>query len=156
MAIWFVSWHNAALKTSTQYLEIALGLACLHRLISPRVGVKGLTDGLLSDIAIWCSRWRNAVLPATAGGRRAYVAGGLRAFSGGGPLCTEPSTKPLPIVLEDAFKLGFSRDQKQVEHYFKLIQQRIITLSCKTRFSLIDTVQLKVWSASFRGPVRCF
>src|SRR5690606_42054445 len=30
-------------------------------------------------------------------------------------LCSEPSAKLLPIVLEDAFKLGFSRDQKRVE-----------------------------------------
>ncbi len=40
-------------------------------------------------------------------------------------LCSEPS-KLLPIVLEDAFRLGFSRDQKQVERYIKLIEQRII------------------------------
>jgi metallo-beta-lactamase family protein len=58
-------------------------------------------------------------------------------------LCSEPSAKLLPIVLEDAFKLGFSRDQKQVERYLKLIQQRIIALPYKTWFSLVDTAQLK-------------
>ncbi len=57
-------------------------------------------------------------------------------------LCSEPSAKLLPIVLEDAFKLGFSRDQKQVERYIKLIEQRIIALPYKTWFSLIDTPQL--------------
>lgn len=58
-------------------------------------------------------------------------------------LCSEPSAKLLPIVLEDAFKLGFSRDQKQVERYLKLIKQRIIALPYKTWFSLVDTAQLK-------------
>jgi metallo-beta-lactamase family protein len=37
-------------------------------------------------------------------------------------LCSEPSARLLPIVLEDAFKLGFSRDQKQVERYLRLIE----------------------------------
>ena len=57
-------------------------------------------------------------------------------------LCSEPSAKLLPIVLEDAFKLGFSRDQKQVERYIKLIEQRIIALPYKTWFTLQDTVSL--------------
>ena len=57
-------------------------------------------------------------------------------------LCSEPSAKLLPIVLEDAFKLGFSRDQKQVERYIKLIEQRIIPLPYKTWFTLHETEQL--------------
>ena len=57
-------------------------------------------------------------------------------------LCSEPSAKLLPIVLEDAFKLGFSRDQKQVERYIKLIEQRIIALPYKAWFTLHETEQL--------------
>lgn len=57
-------------------------------------------------------------------------------------LCSEPSAKLLPIVLEDAFKLGFSRDQKQVERYIKLIEQRNIALPYKTWFTLHETEQL--------------
>jgi len=57
-------------------------------------------------------------------------------------LCSEPSAKLLPIVLEDAFKLGFSRDQKQVERYIKLIEQRIIALPYKTWFSLHESASL--------------
>ncbi|MFV9657084.1 MBL fold metallo-hydrolase RNA specificity domain-containing protein [Pseudomonas sp. NY15366] len=57
-------------------------------------------------------------------------------------LCSEPSAKLLPIVLEDAFKLGFSRDQKQVERYLKLIEQHIVALPYKQWFTLIDTKQL--------------
>ncbi|MDH1560789.1 MBL fold metallo-hydrolase [Pseudomonas chengduensis] len=57
-------------------------------------------------------------------------------------LCSEPSAKLLPIVLEDAFKLGFSSDQKQVERYLKLVEQRIVALPYKQWFTLIDTKQL--------------
>ena len=58
-------------------------------------------------------------------------------------LCSEPSAKLLPIVLEDAFKLGVSRDQKQVERYIKLIEQRIIALPYKTWFTLHDSKDLR-------------
>ena len=46
-----------------------------------------------------------------------------------GPIiCSEPSAHLLPIVLEDAFKLGVSRDQHLVEQYIKLVASRIIAL----------------------------
>lgn len=51
-------------------------------------------------------------------------------------LCSEPSAKLLPIVLEDAFKLTFSRDQKQVERYLKQVQERIIALPYDHWFTL--------------------
>jgi len=54
-------------------------------------------------------------------------------------LCSEPSAKLMPIVLEDAFKLGFSRDQKQVERYIKVIEQRIIALPYNVWFTLHDS-----------------
>ncbi|VXB82856.1 Metallo-beta-lactamase family protein [Pseudomonas sp. 8AS] len=58
-------------------------------------------------------------------------------------LCSEPSAKLLPIVLEDAFKLGFSRDQQQVERYLRLLEQRIIALPYDRWFTLADSAQLK-------------
>ena len=57
-------------------------------------------------------------------------------------LCSEPSAKLLPVVLEDAFKLGFSRDQKQVERYIKLVEQRIIALPYKVWFNLHESEDL--------------
>lgn len=71
-------------------------------------------------------------------GRVPYLAAGFK-----GPiLCSEPSAKLLPIVLEDAFKLGVSRDQKQVERYIKLIEQRIVALPYQTWFTLHDSESL--------------
>ncbi|MEX6502151.1 MBL fold metallo-hydrolase RNA specificity domain-containing protein [Pseudomonas zhanjiangensis] len=57
-------------------------------------------------------------------------------------LCSEPSARLLPIVLEDAFKLGVSRDQRQVERYVRLVEQRIIALPYQTWFTLQDSQSL--------------
>lgn len=57
-------------------------------------------------------------------------------------LCSEPSAKLLPLVLEDAFRLGISRDEKQLERFLKLIVQRTIALPYKTWFSLVNTPEL--------------
>ncbi len=54
-------------------------------------------------------------------------------------LCSEPSAKLLPIVLEDAFKLSFSRDHAQIEKYIRLVEQRIITLPYQHWFTLDDS-----------------
>lgn len=58
-------------------------------------------------------------------------------------LCSEPSAKLLPIVLEDAFKLSFSREQAQIEKYIRLVEQRIIALPYQHWFTLTDTAELK-------------
>ncbi len=57
-------------------------------------------------------------------------------------LCSEASARLLPIVLEDAFKLGISRDQAKVKHYLALINSRIIALPYKTWFTLHDDASL--------------
>lgn len=54
-------------------------------------------------------------------------------------LCSEPSAKLLPIVLEDAFKLGISRDQKDAERYIQQIEQRLIALPYKKWFTLVQS-----------------
>jgi len=60
-----------------------------------------------------------------------------------GPIyCSEPSAKLLPIVLEDAFKLGFSRDQKFVERYLKLVEQRLRPLPYQRWSTLLETEEL--------------
>lgn len=66
-------------------------------------------------------------------GRIPYL---LAAGFKGSILCSEPSARLLPIVLEDAFKLTFSRDQRQVERYIKGVQQRIIALPYDHWFTL--------------------
>jgi metallo-beta-lactamase family protein len=54
-------------------------------------------------------------------------------------LCSEPSARLLPIVLEDAFRLSISRDQEQLERYLKVVEQRIIALPYDNWFTLHET-----------------
>ncbi|MDB6052034.1 MAG: metallo-beta-lactamase [Pseudomonas sp.] len=54
-------------------------------------------------------------------------------------LCSEPSARLLPIVLEDAFRLSISRDQEQLERYLKVVEQRIIALPYSNWFTLHET-----------------
>ncbi|VXC81185.1 MBL fold metallo-hydrolase RNA specificity domain-containing protein [Pseudomonas sp. 9Ag] len=72
-------------------------------------------------------------------GRIPYL---LAAGFDGPILCSEPSAKLLPIVLEDAFKLGFSRDRAKIEQYIQLVEQRVIALPYKHWFTLTDTDEL--------------
>lgn len=67
-----------------------------------------------------------------------------------GPICSAPSAKLLPIVLEDAFKLGFSRDSKEIARYHKLAEQRLYPLPYNQWFVLLKTSQLcpRIRSAS--------
>lgn len=51
-------------------------------------------------------------------------------------LCSIPSARLLPIVLEDAFKLSISRDQKLVERYLSEVQQHIVALDYDSWFTL--------------------
>jgi metallo-beta-lactamase family protein len=54
----------------------------------------------------------------------ALLAAGFR-----GPiLCSEPSARLLPLVLEDAYKLGISADPVQVDRYLALLQRLIVAL----------------------------
>ena len=54
-------------------------------------------------------------------------------------LCSEPSARLLPIVLEDAFRLTISRDQDYLERYLKAVEQRIIALPYDHWFTLHET-----------------
>lgn len=57
-------------------------------------------------------------------------------------LCSEPSAKLLPIVLEGKFKLGISRNQKKVERFIALVQQGIMAFPCSHWFALSDNAEL--------------
>lgn len=72
-------------------------------------------------------------------GRIPYL---LAAGFEGPVLCSEASAKLLPIVLEDAFKLSFSRDQQRVERYIDLVESRLVALPYQHWFTLVDTEEL--------------
>ncbi len=53
-----------------------------------------------------------------------------------------PSAKLLPIVLEDAFQLGCSRDSKEIARYLKLVEQRLHPLPNDQWLVLLEASQL--------------
>lgn len=59
-------------------------------------------------------------------------------------LCSEPSARLLPLVLEDAFRLTVSNDNRQIQQYLEQIQQCIVALPYNTWFNLVDSAQLRV------------
>jgi metallo-beta-lactamase family protein len=73
------------------------------------------------------------------GGRVPYL---LAARFDGPIVCSEPSAILLPFVLEDAFKLGFSRDQAQIDKYIRLAYWRTIAQPYQQWLTLTDTNEL--------------
>lgn len=64
----------------------------------------------------------------------ALLAAGYR-----GPiLCSEPSAKLLPLVLEDAYKLNISADPIQLDRYLALLQRLIVPLPFERWYPLVE------------------
>jgi metallo-beta-lactamase family protein len=64
----------------------------------------------------------------------ALLAAGYR-----GPiLCSEPSARLLPLVLEDAYKLGISSEPAQVARYLEFIRELIVPLPFEQWHDLVD------------------
>lgn len=57
-------------------------------------------------------------------------------------LCSEPSARLLPIVLEDVFKLSFSRDYKEIVRYIERVEQRLLPLPYNQWYTPAETVTL--------------
>ena len=53
-------------------------------------------------------------------------------------LCSEASAALLPLVLEDALKVGFTRDQALINRFLNLIRQQIIALPYKHWHEIIE------------------
>ena len=60
-----------------------------------------------------------------------------------GPIiCSEPSAKLLPLVLEDAFRLTFNRDTRNVERYLQCVHTQIIALPFAEWYTVSGTQTL--------------
>ena len=55
-------------------------------------------------------------------------------------LCSEPSARLLPIVLEDAFHLAIDHDAHELERYLSIVEQRVIALPYGSWFTLHEHV----------------
>src|SRR5690606_15647206 len=54
-------------------------------------------------------------------------------------LCSTPSARLLPIVLEDAFRLGFSRRPREVNRYLSMIESRLVPLPYNQWQTVVST-----------------
>lgn len=59
-------------------------------------------------------------------------------------LCSEPSARLLPIVLEDAFKLSVSREPALVDGYLALLRKRIVAVPYNQWWPLKDAPGLRM------------
>lgn len=68
----------------------------------------------------------------------------LAAGFNGPIICSRPSAKLLPLVLEDAFKLGISREKQVVERYLNTIEKHLLPLPYNQWHRVIDTPEHQV------------
>ncbi|MFN3712850.1 MAG: MBL fold metallo-hydrolase [Alcanivoracaceae bacterium] len=65
-----------------------------------------------------------------------------------GPIfCSEPSAALLPIVLEDAFRMSFSRQPASVQRYIKLIESRLRPIPYRRWYPLFDGLDIRLQRA---------
>lgn len=76
-------------------------------------------------------------------GRLPYL---LAAGFKGPILCSAPSAHLLPLVIEDALKMGFTRDKKIVERFLENVESRLLPLAYKQWYPLRneECLQLRV------------
>ncbi|SDK73620.1 metallo-beta-lactamase family protein [Franzmannia pantelleriensis] len=56
-----------------------------------------------------------------------------------GPIvCSVPSATLLPLVIEDALRIGFTRDKRLIERFLDEVDERLVALAYNTWHSLVD------------------
>jgi metallo-beta-lactamase family protein len=68
-------------------------------------------------------------------GRLPYL---LAAGYTGPIICSVPSARLLPLVIEDALKVGFTRDQQLIERFLGDVERRLVPLEYRTWHTLVD------------------
>lgn len=63
-----------------------------------------------------------------------------------GPIfCSEPTAQLLPLVLEDAVKVGFTRDRKLIDRFLGLLRERVVAVPYRQwRAVEVGTAELRV------------
>lgn len=74
-------------------------------------------------------------------GRLPYL---LAAGFKGPILCSIPSARLLPLVIEDALKVGFTRDTRLIQRFLVEVEQRLVPLDYKTWHTAIDDERHRV------------
>lgn len=74
-------------------------------------------------------------------GRLPYL---LAAGFTGPIICSQPSALLLPLVIEDALKIGFTKDAKIIAQFLARVESQLVPLDYKQWYTLADSDQLGV------------
>ncbi|KAB7628226.1 MBL fold metallo-hydrolase RNA specificity domain-containing protein [Alkalilimnicola sp. S0819] len=74
-------------------------------------------------------------------GRLPYL---LAAGYQGPILCSRPSAELLPLVIEDALKVGFTRDARLIQRFLAEVGERLLPLDYKQWHTLVDDARQRV------------
>ncbi len=74
-------------------------------------------------------------------GRLPYL---LAAGFTGPILCSQPSAHLLPLVIEDALKIGFTRDATIIEQFLAKVTSQLVPLEYKHWHTVVDNPQLRM------------
>ncbi|MCE0734634.1 MBL fold metallo-hydrolase [Halomonas sp. G15] len=89
-------------------------------------------------------------------GRLPYL---LAAGYRGPIICSVPSARLLPLVIEDALKIGFTRDRALIERFLAEVAGRLVALPYREWHTLVDDarhrVRVKVNTPTHHATHRC-
>lgn len=74
-------------------------------------------------------------------GRLPYL---LAAGYAGPILCSVPSARLLPLVIEDALRIGFTRDKALIERFLTEVSERLVPLDYRQWHTLIDDARHRI------------
>lgn len=74
-------------------------------------------------------------------GRLPYL---LAAGFNGPIFCSHPSAHLLPLVIEDALKIGFTKDEQIIKQFLAKVESQLVPLNYKTWHTLINNEELKL------------
>lgn len=59
-------------------------------------------------------------------------------------LCSQPSARLLPLVIEDALKMGFTRDRRLIEQFLKTVARQLVPIPYREWYTLVDDAGFRV------------
>ena len=68
-------------------------------------------------------------------GRLPYL---LAAGYRGPIICSVPSARLLPLVIEDALKIGFTRDERMIQQFLSVVEERLTPIDYNTWHTVLD------------------
>lgn len=59
-------------------------------------------------------------------------------------LCSQPSARLLPLVIEDALKMGFTRDKRLIQNFLQTVSRQLVPIPFREWYTLVDDAEFRV------------